>query len=115
MSKAPEYVEKVVAFLDEKKASDIKVMDLQSVSDSIDYFVIATGTGAPHLKALQNGLERLFKNEGYKPHRKAGSPDSGWMVLDYNNMMVHMFTAENREIYDLEGLWKDASKIEWDA
>ena len=114
MSKAPEYVEKVVSFLGDKKASDVTVMDLREASDSIDYFVIATGTGAPHLKALQNGLERLCKTEGYRPFRKAGSADSGWVVVDYNNMMVHMFTQETREHYDLETLWKDASKIEWE-
>ncbi|MFC1467221.1 ribosome silencing factor, partial [Verrucomicrobiota bacterium] len=102
MSKAPEYVEKVVTFIEEKKASDVAVMDLREASDSIDYFVICTGTGAPHLKALQNGLERVFKNAGYRPYRKAGSADSGWVVLDYNNMMVHMFTQEMREHYDLE-------------
>lgn len=114
MSKAPEYVEKVVNFLDEKKATDVAVMDLREVSDSIDYFVIATGTGAPHLKALQNGLEREFKKAGYRPFRKAGEPDSGWVVLDYNNMMVHIFTAETREHYDLESLWKDAASIVWE-
>jgi ribosome-associated protein len=114
MSKAPDYIESVVSLMNDKKASDVTVLDLRETSDSIDYFILATGTGAPHLKALQNGLERFCKTEGYRPFRKAGSADSGWVVVDFNNVMVHVFTQEMREHYDLETLWKDAAKIEWE-
>lgn len=113
MSKAPDYVQKVVTLLSDKKASGVSVMDLREASDSMDYFVIATGTGAPHLKALQNSVERMCKTAGYRPFRKAGSADSGWVVVDYNNVMVHLFTDETRERYDLENLWKDAEKLDW--
>lgn len=70
-----------------------------------DYYVIATGTSAPHLKALYNGVEIALKAEGAQCYRKAGIPEGGWMVLDYVDVIIHVFTKEAREYYAIESLW----------
>jgi ribosome-associated protein len=107
----PDFVKEARNVLEEKKATNLKVMDLKEVSDSIDYFVIASGTSAPHLKALQNALERMMKNNGWRGYRKAGDPESGWVVMDYEYTMIHLFTPEVRAVYDLENLWQDARAL----
>jgi len=101
--------------LEDKKATDIRIMDLNGLSDCIDSFVIASGTSAPHLKALQSALERMLKNSGRKGYRKAGDPESGWMIIDFEYVMIHLFTPEVRQRYDLENLWKDARILLGDA
>lgn len=112
MSSIPEVIEKTVRFLDDKKAENIAVLDLRKVANIADYFVVATAANTPHLKALSDGLQRLYKNEQYKGFRAAGAPASGWAILDYDGVMVHVFSFEMRSFYDLEKLWKDAGRIE---
>lgn len=107
----PEVVQKAVQFLDAKKAENIAVLDLQPLANLSDYFVIATAANAPHLKALGDGLQRLYKNEHYKGFRAAGTGDSGWVIVDYDGVMVHVFSFEMRNLYDLEQLWKSATRI----
>lgn len=107
----PDVVKKTVKFLDDKKAENIAVLDLQKLANLSDYFVIATAANAPHLKALGDGLQRLYKNEQYKGFRAAGTGDSGWIIVDYDGVMVHIFSFEMRNLYDLEQLWKDARRV----
>lgn len=102
----------IAEVLKDKKAQDLKVLDLRQVSDSIDYFVIASGGSAPHLKALQNAIGRMLKDQKIRGVRQAGDSESGWIVMDCNNIMVHLFTDETRAYYDLESLWKDAVILE---
>jgi ribosome-associated protein len=102
----------VAAFLDDRKAEKIAVLDLRGLANIADYFVIATGANKPHLKAMYDGLQRLFRNEGFRGVHKAGAPESGWMILDHRGIMVHLFERELREFYDLEELWKDAPRLE---
>ncbi len=112
MEKDLEVIKEVVAFLDNGKAEDIVVLDLRQHANIADYFIIATGANKPHLKALYDGLQRCYKDAGFKGYQRAGVPDSGWMIMDYNGVMVHVFERELREFYDLEQLWKDAPKLE---
>ena len=107
----PEVILKSVKFLDDKKAENIVILDLRKVANISDYFVVATAANAPHLKALSDGLQRLFKNEQYEGYRAAGTADSGWIIADYYGVMVHVFSFEMRNLYDLEQLWKDAKRI----
>jgi len=107
-----EIINEVVAFLDDRKAEDVVVLDLRQHANIADYFVIATGANKPHLKALYDGLQRCFKDAGFKGYQKAGVPDSGWMIMDYHGIMVHVFERDLREFYDLEKLWKDAPRVE---
>lgn len=112
MSDFPEVLKKTVTFLDDKKAENIVVLDLQDVANIADFFVVATAANAPHLNALNDGLQRLFKNEHYRESRHAGSGNSGWVIADYDGVMIHVFSFEMRSLYDLEKLWKDAKRID---
>ena len=112
MEQDQQVIQEIVDFLYDRKAEDIVVLDLRMHANIADYFVIATGANKPHLKALYDGLQRLFKDAGFKGYQKAGVPDRGWMIMDYNGVMVHIFELELREFYDLEKLWKDAPKVD---
>lgn len=112
MDKDLDIIKEIVTFLDDRKAEDVVVLDLRQHANIADYFVIATGANKPHLKALYDGLQGCFKDAGFKGYHKAGVPDSGWMIMDYHGIMVHIFERELREFYDLEKLWKDAPRID---
>jgi ribosome-associated protein len=107
-----EIIEQIVGFLDDNKAEHIVALDLRNHANIADYFIIATGANKPHLKALYDGMQRLFRDAGFQGYHKAGVPDSGWMIMDYHGIMVHIFEHELREFYDLEKLWKDAPVLE---
>jgi ribosome-associated protein len=108
MDKDIELIQLIVKFLDDHKAEDIVALDLRQHANIADYFIVATGANKPHLKSLYDGLQKLFKDTGFLGYQKAGVPDSGWMIIDYQGVMVHIFERELRDFYDLEKLWKDA-------
>ncbi len=92
----------------DKKAEDIRILDLRAVSSFADYFVICTGTSDPHLKAIGTEIrERLREDFGLTGHAD-GFPASQWIVLDYSGVLIHVFQADKRGFYDLESLWRDA-------
>ena len=98
---------------DHKKGEDIAVMDLRKISSVSDFFVIITGHSEPHLKAIRNEIElRLKKND---VHAKGidGFPHSQWVVMDYFDVIIHIFTNQRRAFYALEQLWGDAHQIDW--
>jgi ribosome-associated protein len=97
---------------DNKKAEDIVVLDVREVSSITDYFVIATGTSEPHLRAIVEEItEKLREDFGLKPRGMDGMLQTSWVVLDYFDVIVHLMRADVREHYDLEGLWSDAPKV----
>lgn len=105
-------VREVVRVLDEKKAVDLQVLRVTSQSSITDFLVLATGTSEPHLRALRVELEKVL--DGRKAPiagMDTGESGSGWTVVDAYQVMVHLFTAEKREEYRLENLWKDAEAI----
>ena len=111
-----EQIKVVVDALAEKKAVDVKTYDVRGVSGLCDAFVVATGTAAPHLKALIAGTQRAMKEAGISSYRTSGDPESGWIVVDYVDVVVHVFSPEARAYYALERLWeKPAEKKEGDA
>lgn len=110
-----EIINEVITFLDDRKAEDIVTLDLREHANIADYFIIATGANKPHLKSLHDGMQRLFKSAGFKGYHKDGVPESGWMIMDYNGVMVHIFERELRDFYDLEKLWKDAPSVDFKA
>lgn len=99
--------------LDNKKAENIQVLDVRGKSSVTDFFIIATGTSQPHLKALRNHVEIALKEQKVKTIASEHALESGWMVLDAFDFMVHVFTQEMREAYGLETLWKDARFLDW--
>ncbi|MBQ3288616.1 MAG: ribosome silencing factor [Kiritimatiellae bacterium] len=94
---AEEQANDLAAKLTDAKAIDVKVYDVRGISGFTDFFVVATGAAAPHLKALVRTLPKAY--------RVSGDPDSGWIVADYINVVVHVFSAEARAYYALEKLW----------
>ena len=111
MDQDQEVINQIITFLEDRKAEDIVALDLREHANIAEYFIIATGANKPHLKSLYDGLQRMFKDAGFKGYHKTGVPDSGWMIMDYHGVMVHIFERELREFYDLEQLWKDAPAV----
>lgn len=106
-----EQVQAVVAALEDKKAEDVKTYDVRGVSGLCDAFVVATGLAAPHLKGLVAGVQKAMKENGVDSFRTSGDPESGWIVVDYVDIVVHVFSPEARAYYGLEKIWKDAPSI----
>ncbi|MCL4108140.1 UNVERIFIED_CONTAM: hypothetical protein GTU68_055840 [Idotea baltica] len=96
-------------------AEDIVVIDLRGISTIADYFVICTGTSLPHLKAIQRDVEKgVEESISESPIRKDGKADSMWVILDYADVLVHIFHKDMRDIYNLENLWSDAPRLTYD-
>ena len=106
-----ELAQKILAVLDANKAADIRCYDVRGKSPITDFNILATGLSAPHLRALVSDVRAAMSKEGVPSYRHSGEPDSGWVVLDYVDVIVHAFTHEAREYYDLDGIWKDAPQI----
>ena len=109
--KLEEQVEVVRTALADKKAVDIRAYDVRGISGFADAFVVATGTAAPHLKALVAGTQAAMKEAGISSYRTSGDPQSGWIVVDYVDVVVHVFSPEARAYYALEKLWEQAKPI----
>ena len=107
---------KTAGFADNKQAEDIRVLDLRGLSTITDFFVLCTGTSLPHLKAIRREIqEKTSSIHEVKPYSSEGNPESHWIVLDYGDVVVHIFHTEKRGVYALEDLWSDAPQIEWRA
>lgn len=106
-----EQVKLVVQALEDKKAVDVKTYDVRGVSGLCDAFVVATGTAAPHLKGLVAGVQQAMRTAGESSFRLSGDPESGWIVVDYVDVVVHVFSPEARAYYALERLWDCAKPI----
>lgn len=99
-------------FADNKKAENITVLDVRKLSSVTDFFVIASGTSQPHLRAIVEEItSRLRDEHDLRPARTDGMASGSWVVLDYFDVIVHVMHAETRTRYDLEGLWGDAKKL----
>jgi ribosome-associated protein len=101
----------VVLALDAKKAEDLRVLDVSKQSSITDYLVLANGNSEPHLRALRIELEKVLDEQKIRILSMDTSKGSGWMVIDAFELMVHLFTAENRDKYRMELLWKDATNV----
>jgi ribosome-associated protein len=97
---------------DAKKAENIVILDLRKLSSVADYFVIATGTSEPHLRAIVEDItEKLRAECALRPRATDGALRANWVVLDYDDVIVHVMRPETREFYDLESLWRDAPRV----
>jgi ribosome-associated protein len=97
---------------DDKKAENITILDVREVSSVTDYFVIASGTSEPHLRAIMDEVtDRLQEDCGLRPRAIDGTLRAAWVVLDYFDVIVHIMRHDVRERYDLETLWGDAPRV----
>ena len=100
--------EKVVGILEDKKARDVKVINIENVSVLADYFVICNGTSTTHIKTLADEVEKgLEAQDGAKLSHREGYNSARWILLDYGDVVVHIFHEEDRKFYDIERLWSD--------
>ena len=107
----PPLVQRILDILAEKKAEAMVVLDMRKLSSVTDFYVIASGSSGPQLRAMSEDLAFRLKKEGQPVHRRAGSPESQWMVLDYLDVIVHVMSPESRGYYAIEDLWNDAPRI----
>ncbi len=95
---------------DDKKAVDTVVMDLGGLTDIADYFVIAGGTSERHVRTIADGIREGMKEKQVKPLATEGYEEGRWVILDFQSVIVHIFLASLRELYDLESLWIEAKR-----
>ena len=113
MSTQKTALEAIVKALDSKRAEDIQVIGVKNLTILGDYFVIANGTSTTHTKTLADEVEYQMTKLGVEPlHREGRGNGSNWIVLDYNDIIVHVFYKENRDFYQLERLWADGEKMD---
>ncbi len=104
-------LKKIVKALDDKKGNDIKVIKIDELTVVADYFVIVTGNSNTHIRALADEVEFQLEEAGMKADHIEGRA-TGWVVMDYEGVVAHIFTEEARNYYNLERLWEDAKKID---
>lgn len=110
--KSKEMVKLTVAALEDKKAEDIKVIDITEVSVLADYFVIASGMNKNQVQALVDNVEEMLGRAGYESRQVEGYQTANWILLDYGDIIVHIFDSENRLFYDLERIWRDGKTVD---
>ena len=102
----------IVKTLDVKKAEDIKVIKIKEISVLADYFVIADGLSGTQTRALADEVEFRLKEQGRSPNQIQGANGSNWIILDYGDIVVHVFSKDQRDFYNLERLWRDGEEID---
>ena len=101
--------------LDEKKGADIKIIDISTVSTIADYFVIASGDSTTQIQAMINNVEEHMHKNGYAVKRVEGNKNSTWVLMDFGDVIVHIFDKEDRLFYDLERIWADGKVLQADS
>ena len=104
-------VDIVVKALDDKKAFDIKVIKIDDLTILGDYFIIASGSSSTQVKALADIVDEKLSENGIEPNHIEGKT-SGWILLDYGDVVIHVFSKDEREFYSLEKLWQDGKEID---
>lgn len=99
------------AALDDKKAEDLKVINIGEVSVLADYFIIASGNNRSQVQALADNVEEELGKAGHSPKQIEGYSTANWILLDYGDIIIHIFDTENRLFYDLERIWRDGKSV----
>lgn len=97
--------------MDIKMAEDIRIIKINEVSIIADYFLIAHGTNAPQVEAIVDSVEYELGKIGYHPKRVEGAKSSGWVLMDYGDVIIHVFAKEDRLFYNLERVWRDGTLV----
>lgn len=104
--------EKIVKILDKKKARNIVALNISGLTTITDYFIIAAGGSAAQVQALAENVEEELSKIGIHPRNREGYSSADWILLGYDDVIVHIFKEETREFYNLEHIWKDAEKVD---
>ena len=95
----------------DKKAADLVVLDVHALSGVTDFFLVCSGRSATHVRTIAEGIREELKGHGTRPLHVEGTADSGWILLDYGDVLAHVFTEDTRAYYALERLWGDAPTV----
>ena len=109
---AKELTKLAVKALEDKKGEDIRVIDIHGVSVLADYFVIADGSNASQVKAMADNVEEELGKAGHECRQIEGYQTAGWILMDYGDVIIHVFDEENRLFYDLERIWRDGKELD---
>lgn len=107
-----EMVKVIYDALADKKAGDIKVIDIQNVSVISDYFIIADGSNKNQVQAMADNVEEAMAKAGCHAKQIEGYQTANWILMDFNDVIVHIFSSEDRLFYDLERIWRDGKNVE---
>ena len=111
MNRGKEMARLACKALEDKKAVDIKVIDIEKVSILADYFIIASGTNRNQVQAMADNAEEILGRAGYEPRQIEGYQNANWILMDYGDLVIHIFDEENRLFYDLERIWRDGQSL----
>ena len=112
MNTGKEMARLACAALEDKKADDIKVISIDKVSTLADYFIIASGSNRNQVQAMVDNVEEVLGKAGYTPKQVEGYQNANWILMDYRDLVIHIFDTENRLFYDLERIWRDGESVE---
>lgn len=110
-SRTKDMIKIAVEALNEKKASDVSIIDIEGLSVVADCFIIASGENVRQTAALCDNVEEKLGRAGYELRSVEGRQSGSWILMDYNDVIIHIFDKENRLFYDIERIWKDGKKI----
>lgn len=112
MTQAAKMTQIAIAALEDKKAEDICIIDISEVSVLADYFLIASGNNKNQVQALIDSVEEQLGRAGFSPKSVEGYQTGNWILMDYGDLIVHVFDKQNRLFYDLERIWRDGKQID---
>ena len=112
MDQANKMAKLAVGALEDKKGEDIKIIDIHEISTLADYFLIASGTNTSQVQAMTDNVEEVLGRAGYECRQIEGYQSAGWILMDYGDIIVHVFNREDRLFYDLERIWRDGKIME---
>lgn len=102
----------VIKALEDKKAEDIRIIDISEVSVLADYFIIANGTNKSQIQALADNVQETLGRAGYEMKQVEGYSTANWILMDFGDVIIHVFDKENRLFYNLERIWRDGKAVE---
>ena len=112
MSEAKQTAKLALEALEDKKAMDVRILDITHVSTLADYFMIASGSNRNQVQTMADNVEEVLGRAGYEPRQLEGYGTATWILMDYNDIIIHIFSEEDRLFYDLERIWRDGKSID---
>lgn len=115
MNQAKEMARLAVEALEDKKAVDVRILNIEQISTLADYFIIASGTNRNQVQAMADNVEETLGKAGYQIRQTEGYQNANWILMDYGDLVIHLFDEENRLFYDLERIWRDGQEVGKDS
>ena len=111
MNQAKEMARLAVGALEDKEAGEVRILDIGQISTLADYFIIASGNNRNQVQAMADNVDEVLAKAGYQAKQTEGYRNANWILLDYGDVVIHLFDEENRLFYDLERIWRDGEEI----